>query len=66
MFKLKRAYAPMPRSDERRALVERPHDTEHNNARCFAQVLGLEDAEGERCQSERSRRTNPDDRVDDA
>ena len=32
MFKLKRAYDPMPRSDERRALVERPHDTEHNNA----------------------------------
>jgi hypothetical protein len=32
MIKLKGAYDSMPRSDERRALVERPHDTEHNNA----------------------------------
>jgi len=32
MFTLKRAYDPMSRSDERRALVERPLDTERNNA----------------------------------
>src|SRR2546422_8595024 len=31
MIKLKCAYDAMPRSDERRAFVERPHHTEHNN-----------------------------------
>ena len=41
MFKLKRAYDPMPRSDERRALVERPHDTEHNNAVALRKYSGL-------------------------
>jgi len=41
MFKLKRAYGPMPRSDERRALVERPHDTEHNNAVDLRKYSGL-------------------------
>ena len=40
MFNLKRAYDPT-RSGERRALVARPHDTEHNNAIALGRYSGL-------------------------